>query len=116
MGNLGVSEDMRAIWEAMSVCFWLVDAVTSNAPEERHLEALTRLYSHLKPDLMKKPWPSPAYRQNPPQRQWPTSKGIIHYYKIWWGKKQKTNIYIYIYGCKLACNGFCGSVAPCGGL
>ena len=74
----------------MSVCFWLVDAVGSNALEERHLQALTRLYSHLKPDPRKKPWPSPAYRQNPPQHQWPTSEGIIHDYKIWWGK------YIYI--------------------
>ena len=74
----------------MSVCFWREDAVRSNVPEERHLQVLRGLYSHLKPDLEKKPWPAEAYRQNPaeayrqnpPQRKWPNSNGIIYLYKI----------------------------------
>ena len=72
----------------MSVCVWLEDAVRSNVPEERHLQALRDLYSHLKPDLEKKPWPAAAYRQNPQPATAPMAhqKGTIYLYKIWWGK------------------------------
>ena len=70
----------------MSVCFWLVDIVEAPGPRQAHVDALLRLYDHLKEDLELKPWPPADYGQNPSRQEWPNKKGIVHYYKIWWSK------------------------------
>ena len=86
LGDLGVSESMRTIWDAMSTCWWLEDIVAHSAPSKQHETALLSLYGHLKEDLALKPWPDPSYQQQPPTQRWPTDAGMVHFYKVWWKK------------------------------
>lgn len=91
LGDKGVSTEMQDIFSAMATAWWLPDVMEAPAPSERHMDALKRLYSHLKQDLQLKPWPPQEYNMTPAFRQWPKMTGLLHYYEIWWNKAKRRN-------------------------
>ena len=90
MGDRGVSERMQAIYHAASVAFHLEDILNMDKPEEKHNEALRKLYVLVKEKLMRRPWPPPDYEASPTRKAWPCPhhKGILRFYQQWW-----SNIY-----------------------
>ncbi len=84
LGDVGVSHHMQAIFKAMSIAWWLPDVANLEQPEPHHIEALQSLYTFLKNDIRRRPWPAEDYDMTPPVRRWPNQLGLTTYYRVWW--------------------------------
>ena len=83
LGDMGISQEMQEIQQAMSVCWWLPDIVATRCPSAHHEKAVVALYDHVLPDLKARPWPPAEYNVI---KAWPNRRGIVIFYRRWWKK------------------------------
>ncbi len=84
LGDIGVSKRMQNIYDSSSAAFWLPDILNLPCPTDAHEEALTQLYSLVKADLQRRPFPPRTYEASPAVREWPHSREIVQFYRRWW--------------------------------